>query len=95
MLVRNGRNGRDRLPPTVVASSNSVRPGRGGRSGGFRTIMLFRSGALAFFVYGFAKNDRQNPRPDELVTFRLLADEYLALTEWVSGQRNRSARSSR
>ena len=50
-----------------------------GRSGGFRTIVLFRRGELAFFVYGFAKSDRANLRRDELATFRLLADEYLAL----------------
>ena len=51
----------------------------GGRSGGFRTIVLFRRGELAFFVYGFAKSDREDLRRDELETFRLLADEYLAL----------------
>ena len=51
----------------------------GGRSGGFRTIVLFRQGELAFFVYGFAKSGRENLRRDELETFRLLADEYLAL----------------
>ena len=51
----------------------------GGRSGGFRTIVLFRRGELAFFVYGFAKSDRDNLRRDELETYRLLADEYLAL----------------
>ena len=51
----------------------------GGRSGGFRTIVLFRRGALAFFVYGFAKSDRENLRRSELETFRLLAGEYLAL----------------
>ena len=51
----------------------------GGRSGGFRTIVLFRRGELAFFVYGFAKSDRDNLRRDELVTYRLLADGYLAL----------------
>ena len=51
----------------------------GGRSGGFRTIVLFRRSELAFFVYGFAKSDRENLRPDELAAFRLLADEYLAL----------------
>ena len=51
----------------------------GGRSGGFRTIVLFRRGELAFFVYGFAKSSRENLRRDELKTFRLLADEYLAL----------------
>ena len=51
----------------------------GGRSGGFRTIVLFRRRALAFFVYGFAKSDRENLRRDELATYRLLADEYLSL----------------
>ena len=51
----------------------------GGRSGGFRTIVLFRRGALAFFVYGFAKSDRENLRRDELMTYRMLADEYLSL----------------
>ena len=51
----------------------------GGRSGGFRMIVLFRRGELAFFVYGFAKSGRENLRRNELATFRLLADEYLAL----------------
>ena len=51
----------------------------GGRSGGFRTIVLLRRGKLAYFVYGFAKSGRENLRQDELRTFRLLADEYLAL----------------
>ena len=51
----------------------------GGRSGGFRTIVLFRREELAFFVYGFAKSVRENLRRDELAAFRRLADEYLAL----------------
>ena len=55
------------------------RPQGRGPVGGFRTIVLFRRGKLAFFVYGFAKSDRANLRRDELATFRLLADEYLAL----------------
>ena len=38
-------------------------------------------GALAFFVYGFAKSERENLRRNELETYRLLADEYLALDE--------------
>lgn len=41
--------------------------------------MLFRGENVAFFVDGFAKSDRENPRRDELATFRMLADEYLAL----------------
>ena len=35
--------------------------------------------ALAFFVYGFAESDRENLRRDELMTYRMLADEYLSL----------------
>jgi len=50
-----------------------------GRSGGFRSIMLFRRGHLAFFVYGFAKSGKKALRRDELAAFRLLADEYLTL----------------
>ena len=41
--------------------------------------MLFRRGELAFFVYGFAKSDRESLHRNDLETFRLRADEYLAL----------------
>jgi len=51
----------------------------GGRSGGFRTIVVFRRGALALLAHGFAKNDRENLRRKELSGLRSLADEYLAL----------------
>ena len=37
--------------------------------------MLFRSGERAFFVYGFAKNVRDNIRSDELSAFKELAGE--------------------
>ena len=50
-----------------------------GKSGGFRSIILFRRGALAFFAYGFAKNERDNITRDELKAFRKLADTMLAL----------------
>lgn len=53
----------------------------GGRSGGFRTIILFRAGAHCFFVHGFAKNERDNIGPEELAAFRLLAAEMLALDD--------------
>ena len=50
----------------------------GGKSGGFRTIILFRIGERAFFVHGFAKNEQDNIRDDELAAFKLLAAEMLA-----------------
>jgi hypothetical protein len=46
-----------------------ARPGQG-RSGGYRTLMAFRSGHRAVFVYGFAKSERGNIGPDELEFWR-------------------------
>ena len=48
-----------------------------GRASGFRTILVFRRGDRAFFVYGFAKSAQANLRRNELEAFRLLADESL------------------
>jgi len=53
----------------------------GGKSGGFRTIILFRIGARAFFVHGFAKNERDNIDGHELAAFKLLAAHVLAYDE--------------
>lgn len=52
-----------------------------GRSGGYRTIVLFRSGDKAFFVYAFPKSARDNIRADELEAFRTLANVMLGLDE--------------
>ena len=60
-----------------VLKQRIARPGSG-KSGGFRTIILFRSGERAFFVHGFAKSDLGNIRDDELTAFRMLAADMLA-----------------
>lgn len=49
-----------------------------GKSGGFRTIILFRICERAFFVHGFAKNERDNIRDDELDAFKMLAAMMMA-----------------
>ncbi len=59
-----------------VIKQRIARPGEG-RSGGLRSIMLFRSGDKAFFAYGFAKGARGNIRRDELSGFRELAAQML------------------
>jgi len=51
----------------------------GGKSGGFRTIILFKVGGHSFFVYGFAKNERANITAKELKALKKLAATYLAL----------------
>ena len=52
-----------------------------GKSGGFRSIVLFRQNRRAFFVHGFAKKQKANIKQDELKTFRALADEMLGLDD--------------
>jgi hypothetical protein len=63
-----------------VIKQRIARPGQG-RSKGYRTIILFRRGAKAFFVYGFAKNQRANIDDDEEEQFKEAAKHVLTLTE--------------
>ena len=60
-----------------VIKQRIARPGQG-KSGGFRALILFRSGALAFFVHAFAKNEKDNISKDELAALKRLASELLA-----------------
>jgi hypothetical protein len=60
-----------------VIKQRVARPG-GGRSGGFRVVVLYAVGERAVFVYGFGKNERDNVRDDELIEFRRLASLVLA-----------------
>lgn len=53
----------------------------GGKSGGFRTIILFRVRDRAFFVHGFAKNEQDDIREDERAAFRMLATAMMALDD--------------
>ena len=55
-----------------VIKQRIARPGAG-KSGGFRTIIVFRARDRAVFVYGFGKNERHNIRDDELTEFKRLA----------------------
>jgi hypothetical protein len=55
-----------------VIKQRIARPGAG-KSGGFRTIIVFRARDRAVFVYGFGKNERDNIREDELTEFKRLA----------------------
>ncbi len=52
-----------------------------GKSGGYRTIIVFRQGEKAFFVYGFAKSSRDNLDEREQAVYRKAAKELLALSD--------------
>lgn len=53
----------------------------GGKSGGFRTIILFRVGGHSFFAHGFAKNDKANVSAKELEALKRLAGVFLGFSE--------------
>lgn len=55
-----------------------ARPGQG-KSGGYRTVIAFRRGERAVFLFGFAKNERSNIDGEELQEFKRLAHVFLEL----------------
>jgi hypothetical protein len=59
-------------------------PGRGKR-GGARSLLAYRLGDCAFFVYGFAKNERDNIDDRELKALTLLASALLGWTPEQTG----------
>ena len=53
----------------------------GGKSGGYRTLILFRASARAVFVFGFAKSGKANVTTRELWELRQAAAATLALAD--------------
>ena len=62
-----------------VIKQRIARPNEG-RSGGFRTIVFFRVAERAFFVFGFAKNQRENISRSDLQIFKDAAQVTLNFT---------------
>jgi len=54
-----------------------VAVGDRGKRGGVRTLLAYKSGDKAFFMYGFAKNARANVSTDELKALKHLAKELM------------------
>ena len=48
-----------------------------GKRGSTRTLVAFKQSDKAFFIYGFAKNERANVSDKELRALKLLAKELL------------------
>ena len=63
-----------------VIKQRIARPG-GGKSKGYRSIVLYRKDDKAFFVFGFPKSEQDNIREDEEVQFKKMAKQVLALTD--------------
>jgi hypothetical protein len=58
-----------------------------GKSGGYRSIVFFKSEFRSFFVYGFAKSDRDNINKLELQNFKDVAEYEFAQTDELIEQR--------
>jgi hypothetical protein len=52
-----------------------------GKHGGYRTLILYRMAERAFFIYGFAKHNRDNIGDAELSELKKLAAVMLNLSE--------------
>jgi hypothetical protein len=63
-----------------VIKQRIARPGAG-KSSGYRSIVIYREGKKAFFVYGFPKSNLGNIRDDELEQFKKAAKSILALSD--------------
>jgi len=63
-----------------VIKQRIARPNEG-KSGGYRSIILFRKGALSFFVFGFAKSEAGNIDASDERDFKELAKTILAVSE--------------
>ena len=49
-----------------------------GRSGGYRTLIAYRLGDFAVFLFGYAKSERANISDDELSGLQIIAGQWLA-----------------
>ena len=63
-----------------VVKKRVAREGQGKR-GSYRTLLAFRANDKAFYIFGFAKNERENINRSEKEAIRKLASEFFAMTE--------------
>lgn len=52
-----------------------------GKRGGARTILAFKVSRIAFFIYGYAKNEKSDLTPTEEKALKMLAKSYFSLSE--------------
>ena len=52
-----------------------------GKSGGYRSIIAFRSKTRCVFLYCFAKNDIENLTKKEVAAYKAITAKYLAFSD--------------
>ena len=63
-----------------VYKMQTARSGEG-KASGYRVIVFFKSGERTFFVYGFAKSEKDNIDQGELRAFKQRAKDAFSMTE--------------
>jgi len=63
-----------------VMKQRIARSGQG-KSGGYRSIILYQSDSNCFFVFCYAKNEKSDLTDRELKAFKDLSKEYLQLSD--------------
>ncbi len=63
-----------------VIKQRVARPGAG-KSGGYRTLILYRNGERAVFAFGFAKSDLANIDEKDQIRLKTLAELFLGFSE--------------
>lgn len=63
-----------------VIKQRIARPGAG-KSGGFRSVVVYRQGVRAFFVFGFPKSGQDNISDEEEDQFKKAARVILAFSD--------------
>lgn len=65
--------------PSMGKFLNKVRVARGGegKSGGYRTIIVFKTNEIALFSYGFGKSEKDNLDSKELKWWKKVCKRYL------------------
>lgn len=58
-----------------------VKREHGGKSSGFRTIVVYQENNKAIFLYGFRKNEKENIGKSDLQYFKKFGDDLLALNK--------------
>ncbi len=53
----------------------------GGKSGGYRTLIAYRTETVSLFLYGFAKSDAENFEDNDVKEFKIFSLEFLAYSE--------------
>ena len=80
--------GRGLLGDRLGADVYKKRVGAGGRgkSGGVRTVVLFKKDELAVFLYGYAKNEKGNLTLNEEGQLRIFAKGFMKLSPAKRGK---------